>query len=77
MIRDIDGEIVVLDTRANQIHQLNRTASIIWRLYDAGGSPETIAAVLTREYEVEHETARMDVVETLSRCQSLGLIDEP
>ena len=33
--REIDDELLVLDTESNRIHQLNRTAGVIWRLCDA------------------------------------------
>jgi hypothetical protein len=76
LVRDIGGEIVMLDTRSNQVHQFNRTASVIWRMWEAGGTPETITSLLCREFTVDEQTARIDVVETLSRFQSLGLLGE-
>ena len=72
MVREIDGEVLVLDTRANRIHQFNRTASIIWRR--CGEEPHTIASALVAEFSVDEETALRDVVETLSTLRSLRLI---
>ena len=44
MVREIDGEIVVLDTRSSQVHQLNRTASFIWRMCAQASTPQAMAS---------------------------------
>jgi hypothetical protein len=74
MVREIDGELLVLDTRSDLIHQFNRTACFIWRMCEEQAAPEVIAAALAREFEVDEETARHDVAKTLSRLQSLNLL---
>jgi Coenzyme PQQ synthesis protein D (PqqD) len=74
MVREIDSEFLVLDTLSNQIHQLNRTASFIWRMCDEGAMRETIASALASEFAVDEETALNDVVETLSKLRALNLL---
>lgn len=74
-VREIDGEILVLDMRSNQVHQLNRTASFIWNRCGEGLMPEAIAAALVREFEVDDETARRDVEETLYKLRSVKLLE--
>ena len=74
LVREIDGEILMLDTLSNQIHQLNRTASFIWRTYDAGATPDVIASALVSEFAVDKETAIKDVEETLCKLRSLNLL---
>jgi len=74
MVREIDGEILVLDTLSNQVHQLNRTASFIWRMCDEGVMPEAIASALAAEFAVDEETALKDVAKTISRLRSLNLL---
>ena len=76
MVREIDGEILMLDTLSNQIHHLNRTASFIWRMCDLGNVPETIASALAAEFAVDEQTALKDVVETLSKLRSLNLLTD-
>ena len=39
VVREVEGEILLLDTGANLIHQLNETASFVWRRCDAAASP--------------------------------------
>ena len=72
--REIDDELLVLDTESDRIHQLNRTASIIWRLCDASTSTDTIVSTLTQAFDVPRETAERDVAQTLQQLQDLKLI---
>lgn len=71
--REVDGEILLLDTESNLIHQLNKTASLIWRQYQEGASPGDIAEMLARDFEVEQHTARADVEQTVGRFAQLGM----
>ena len=73
-VREVDGEILVLDTLSNQIHQLNRTASFIWRMCEAGAAPAAIVSAFAAEYGVGVDTAQKDVTENLSRLRSLNLL---
>ena len=74
MVREVDGEILVLDTLSNQVHQLNRTASFIWRMGNEGTLPQTIASALAAEFTVDEATVFTDVVETLAKLRSLNLL---
>ena len=75
-VREVDGEILVLDLRSNQVHQFNPTASFIWKRCAEGQTSQAIAAALAGEFEVDEETARRDVEETLGRFLSLNLLVE-
>jgi hypothetical protein len=75
VVREVEDELLVLDTRADQVHQLNRSASLIWRLYSDGASTAEIAERLASEFEVSVETAQRDTEETLSRLRALSLIE--
>lgn len=74
MVREIDGEIVALDSRANLVHQLNGVASLIWRLATEGKSPDAIAEAIVSEHDVDRKEASKDVVEMLARLRSMGLL---
>jgi hypothetical protein len=71
--REVDGEILLLDTESNLIHQLNRTASLIWRKCQEGASPWEIADVLAKEFEVEEDRARADVERTVAQLEQIGV----
>lgn len=71
--REVDGEILLLDTESNLIHQLNRTASFIWRKCQEGASPWEIADVLAKEFEVEEDKVRSDVARTIAQLEQIGM----
>ena len=76
IVRELEGEMVVLDADAERIHRLNRTASIIWRCCESGASPAEIAVALVNAFDVEEHVALRDVMEALDQLRSLGLIVE-
>jgi len=74
--REVNGETLVLDPRAEVIHQLNPTATFIWQQARSGNSTERIAAALTQEYAVELEIADRDVATTLARLKAIDLLTD-
>ena len=75
--RVVVDETVVLDLGAAQIHQLNATASFIWDRCDGHCTVSEIAEKLAESFDVDRETARQAVLETLRRFDELGLLDSP
>lgn len=73
-VREVDGEMLLLDAQSNRIHQLNRTASVIWRMGDEGATPQAIASALALQFDVDESAALDDVVQTLSSLRSLRLL---
>jgi len=76
MVREVDGELLLLDTNSNRIHQLNRTASFIWQRCDDVTSAAELAAELALEFDVEAGQALNDVTETLNTLRSLELVSQ-
>ena len=76
IVREVDGELLILDTASNHIHQLNETASIVWRMRRDGATPQAIAAILAADFAVDEAQALADVHTTLQRLESLNLLDE-
>jgi Coenzyme PQQ synthesis protein D (PqqD) len=76
MVRDLESELLLLDTEADQIHKLNRTASFIWRHVGEADSPATLAGLVAQEFDVEEHVALRDVVDTLKRFMALNLVLE-
>jgi cellulose synthase/poly-beta-1,6-N-acetylglucosamine synthase-like glycosyltransferase len=74
LVRELDQEMVVVDTVADRIHQLNQTAGFIWQSCDNAPSEEAIAELVAREFEVEKQVALRDVRQTLATLHSLDLL---
>lgn len=73
-VQSVDEETLILDLDSNHIHQLNPTASFIWELCDGTMSVERLAEVFAGNYEIDIETARVDVGNVIEQLLELGLI---
>jgi hypothetical protein len=76
IVREVAGEILLLDTVSAQIHQLNSTAALVWRNCENARCVEWIAELLESEFDVKHDIAVKDVVDTLATLQALHLVVE-
>jgi len=73
LVRDLDDEVLVLDTDADRIHQLNVSASFIWRQLANGASANEIAEHLAKEFDVVEDQAQRDVSEILRQFVALEI----
>ena len=77
-VRPIGDELLLLNTETHRVHQLNATASFIWRCCERPASAEEIAKMMSGSFAVEEHKALQDIVETLDRLRELRLVvDEP
>lgn len=75
LVREIEGEILILDRRTERVHQFNGTGSFIWKRFDEGLAPEAIVAALVREFDVSGEVAQQDLEAFLTVLGSLDLLE--
>ncbi|MGD8927118.1 MAG: PqqD family protein, partial [Thioalkalispiraceae bacterium] len=71
--QEIEGETVILDKAAGLIHQLNPTASEIWRACDGKRNLEDIAALIAERYDIDFQKSRADVVDALTQLEEQQL----
>jgi len=74
LIREVDGELIVLDTEQDRVHQFNESASLIWRLYESGCDASEIADTLASVYELDKDRAAQDVRRALGEFRDLELV---
>jgi len=74
LIQEVDGEVLALHTIADEIHQLNASASLIWRLYEDGASVEKISKSLAEQFDVDESAARADAESTIALLRTLKLV---
>ena len=67
-------ELLLLDTIADRIHQLNSTAGFIWDKLENGDSDEDIVQMFCDQFDVSADQARTDVATTLRQFHEQGLI---
>ena len=75
-VENSDGELIVLDKIAGEVHQLNRAASLIWQCLSEGLGADEIAVKFTTAFEVDLETAMADVQSTVAQFIDLGLLED-
>jgi phosphatidylserine decarboxylase len=75
--REIDGEAVIISPEDSHVHELNETASVIWKNADGKHTMEQIAAAVAADYDVAVPVARRDVQELISALSEKGLLTAP
>jgi hypothetical protein len=75
VVEAVDDELIILDKERGQIHQLNATASIIWRAISAGKEKRAIALSLVNRFEVPMEIALSDIEIVVRQMESADLLE--
>ena len=74
-VREVEGELLVLDHRSERVHQLNVTAVYIWDQCDGKTSIADITQAIATEYGLDTRPAEADVVRTIAQFQELDLLE--
>jgi Coenzyme PQQ synthesis protein D (PqqD) len=76
LVREVDREIVLLDTAGDRVHHLNATASFIWNRCEQAPTPEMLAQWLAESFDVDVAVALRDILATLGTLRELKLVEE-
>lgn len=71
--REVDGEMVIISPEDSQVHELNETASLIWK-HAESESEEELAERISAEYDVSLEAARADIGELVAALEQKQLV---
>lgn len=72
--REIDGRAVIIQTKAGEVHELNATATFLWRQTDGSRTVAELAEALRAEFEIDEATALADVNAFLGELAAKGLL---
>jgi hypothetical protein len=75
--REIDGEAVIISPEDSYVHELNETASLIWKSADGEHSADEIAQAVAKSYDVGLAEAKADVDELIDVLSAKGLLVAP
>ena len=75
--REIDDDIIIISPEDSQVHELNESAALVWKLADGAQSLEQIAAGVAAHYDVSPEIARADVAEFIAQLEEKQLLLNP
>ncbi len=74
LVEFLDGEAVALNLDSEKYYGLDDVGSRMWQLLAESGDPQTAAAQLEHEYQVEPEQLRADLAEFIAKLAGLGLL---
>jgi hypothetical protein len=75
--REIDGEVVVLDTERSHYLNLNPTGCVLWLVLAEGATKRQLVEKLLEEFDVDEATALADVEAFVSSCRENDLLARP
>lgn len=73
--REIDGEIVGLETRGSRYVAANGAGTVLWRALIGGTTREGLADELVRVYGIDRERAITDADRFVEALAAQGLLD--
>lgn len=71
---DLAGEAVILNVDSGVYYGLDAIGARIWNLIQEPHSIQAIVEILTREYDVEEDQCRTDLILLLQRLEEEGLV---
>jgi Coenzyme PQQ synthesis protein D (PqqD) len=75
LMRKVGDEFVLVHMGRNQIFSLNPTAAALWELLSEGRTRADAIAQLTREFDVDLETAEAETDTLLGMLEREGLVE--
>jgi hypothetical protein len=60
VVRDLDGESVILDMDSGIYFGLDRIGTRVWQLIEQHGTLEEVVRIMQNEYDVDPQTLRAD-----------------
>lgn len=72
--REIEGLLVLYDSKKDAVHTLNTTAQFVWEHIEI--PPTQIVEKLQTSYHVSQQIAQQDVEHVLGQFETLGLIQK-
>lgn len=72
--REIDGQVIIISPEDSMVHELNESASFIWRQMSGGRNMKEIARLIETEYGLDASTATDDARALLEQLEAKGLL---
>lgn len=71
---DLDGEIVIMDSKSGDYYKMNSIGTRIWELITNPLPIEEIVLQLQREYEIDNQSCRQEVANFIENLSEKKLI---
>jgi len=73
---EVEGEVALYDPRRDQVHILNSTAGVVWRLCDGSRTIEQLVEDVAILFDTEFSMVEEDVKKLLEQLQQSRLVQE-
>ena len=74
--REIDGEVIALETRGSTYLSANPAGTVLWRALAEGATRESLADELVRTYGIDRDRAVADADRFVAALVEQGLLAE-
>lgn len=71
---DMDDGSILFDRDSSLVHHLNRSAAIIWKLCDGGGTVSELVHDIASEFALDADRALKEVATVIAEFDALGLV---
>ncbi|GBD37767.1 Coenzyme PQQ synthesis protein D [bacterium HR37] len=72
---ELEGEIILFDSRTKNTYVLNQIAGVIWDLCDGENTPAQISLEISSALKVDSEVVLNDVLNTIEYMLEKGLVE--
>ena len=76
IVRELQGESVVLDLSSGRYFGLNAVGTRVWQLIQAGQPVDGLIRAVTAEYDADGDAVERDVLALLEDLKARGLVVE-
>ena len=77
IVRELEGESVVLDLSSGRYFGLNAVGTRVWQLIQAGQPVDGLIRAVAAEYDADGDAVERDVLALLEDLKARGLVVEP
>ncbi len=74
--QEMEELALVLVPHSQEAHELNETATFLWKHFDGENTVADILNKLSVEYDIDDKTAFTDLAESIDLFHQINLIDE-
>ncbi|MDZ4662303.1 MAG: PqqD family protein [Pseudomonadota bacterium] len=72
--QEMEGKALVLTPQKSAVHELNETATFIWRMLDGETSVRAVVTSLCNEFDVPTEQATADTITLIGEMREKGML---
>src|SRR5437867_7566320 len=74
---ELEGEAVIYDDATRQVHYLNRTATIVFKLCDGNSTVKELSGDIADAFSMQPEEVERQVRVLIRSFRAAGFLDEP